>query len=274
MATRIILGTFSVVAAFTLVAVFGWKALLSGFMLIIASAFFFSKRFSIAWGVLVILAIGQFLNPAIDGGRESILRGRCHSNLHTIGHGIFDYENELGTLPPPFSVDSSGAPLHSWRVLILPYIGERDLYEQIDLDVPWDHEFNKPFHNKMPDVFCCGAVQYHSKWHTKGNSTNYVAIVDSQSCWTAAGRKFSEIVDDPSSTVLVLESESNRVPWMAPIDPTLDRLRSLADFDTPHTYGHCFSMGGNVQLIDFSNYANAEIPKFFRIDDGPPVVAE
>ena len=40
----------------------------------------------------------------------------------------------------------------SWRVGLLPHIGEQALYERFKLDEPWDSEHNKPLIEKMPEV--------------------------------------------------------------------------------------------------------------------------
>jgi len=79
------------------------------------------------------------------------------NNLKLIGTAIQKYSETNGwTLPPAILFDAEdGRALHSWRVLILPYLGEEEkaLYEQIRLDEPWDSEWNARFHNRMPEVF-------------------------------------------------------------------------------------------------------------------------
>lgn len=78
-------------------------------------------------------------------------------NLKLIGTAIQKYSETNGlTLPPAILFDAEdGRALHSWRVLILPYLGEAEkaLYEQIRLDEPWDSKWNARFHNRMPEVF-------------------------------------------------------------------------------------------------------------------------
>jgi hypothetical protein len=44
-------------------------------------------------------------------------------------------------------------PLLSWRVAILPYIGEADLFAEFDLTKPWDAAPNLALLNRMPEVF-------------------------------------------------------------------------------------------------------------------------
>ena len=54
-----------------------------------------------------------------------------------------NYEAQHGCFPPAYSVDKDGRPLHSWRVLLLPYLDEEELYKQLRLDEPWDSPHNK-----------------------------------------------------------------------------------------------------------------------------------
>lgn len=75
------------------------------------------------------------------------------ARLHTIAAALLAYQEEHGTLPPAYSVDLRGKPLHSWRVLILPYLGEEELYSKFALNEPWDSETNAPLQNEAPNVY-------------------------------------------------------------------------------------------------------------------------
>ena len=48
----------------------------------------------------------------------------CTTNLRCLALAMRLYEKEHGTLPPACTLDSEGRPLQSWRVLLLPYLGE------------------------------------------------------------------------------------------------------------------------------------------------------
>lgn len=58
------------------------------------------------------------------------------------------YRLDHGTWPPAFTVDSTGKPLHNWRVLLLPYLGHSDLFQKIRLNEPWDSPYNCQFHKE------------------------------------------------------------------------------------------------------------------------------
>ena len=108
---------------------------------------------------------GDALNYANKNAKQfdRLIRGfsqrkRCMANLLKISCAAEDYYAAVKEPLPPYIADPSGAPLHSWRVLLLPYLGEQKLYEQIKLDEPWDSEWNRQFHKRMPDCYCCPAL--------------------------------------------------------------------------------------------------------------------
>src|SRR6185369_10152185 len=57
-----------------------------------------------------------------------------------------------GRLPADI-LDKNGKPLLSWRVEILPYIEQDNLYKLFKLDEPWDSENNKAASQLMIKVF-------------------------------------------------------------------------------------------------------------------------
>ncbi|MDO4574666.1 MAG: DUF1559 domain-containing protein [Planctomycetia bacterium] len=77
--------------------------------------------------------------------REKLARIGCAVRLYQSEHG--------GQLPPAVTTDATGKPLHTWRVLLLPYLGEKALFDQIRLEEPWDSAWNRQFHAQIPDMF-------------------------------------------------------------------------------------------------------------------------
>ncbi len=64
--------------------------------------------------------------------------------LQILGFALRAYCDETGALPSARATDKNGKPTHSWRVRLLPFLGEdeRALYAQIRLDEPWDGAWN------------------------------------------------------------------------------------------------------------------------------------
>jgi WD40 repeat protein len=115
----------------------------------------------------------------------------------------------------------TGKPLLSWRVAILPIIGQMDLYKQFHLDEPWDSPHNIKLLDKMPDVFAIDPKQ-------KGTTTVFQVFVGKdapfppdQPILYPAG-----FADGTSRTILVAEA-AEAVPWTKPEDLTYDATQAL-----------------------------------------------
>ena len=65
------------------------------------------------------------------------------NNLRQIALALQSYHQANGCFPPAYVADKNGKPMHSWRVLILPYLGFDDLYKAYDFTEPWDGPNNK-----------------------------------------------------------------------------------------------------------------------------------
>jgi hypothetical protein len=108
--------------------------------------------------------------------------------------------------------------LHSWRVLILPYLGHAALYNSLDLTQPWDSPANARHLAAMPREFACPADA------VRGSTlTNYVAVVGERCVFRGAEPvKISEISDGVSNTILVGEVAGANIPWMKPDDLSVE----------------------------------------------------
>jgi hypothetical protein len=90
-------------------------------------------------------------------------RAQSAEKLKKIGLAIHDYaeasESRLelcvsGTNAKGKPIKLVGEkPLLSWRVAMLPFLGEVELYKQFKLDEPWDSEHNKKLIAKMPKIY-------------------------------------------------------------------------------------------------------------------------
>ena len=99
----------------------------------------------------------QLIRPAVTSVRVNARRSVCHSQVTRLLRALDAYQRDHGTLPPAYSVDAQGKPLHSWRVLLLPYLGAeaQALYFQLKLDEPWDSPHNQPYSVRTPEFFLC-----------------------------------------------------------------------------------------------------------------------
>jgi Protein of unknown function (DUF1559) len=104
--------------------------------------------------------------------------------------------------------------MHSWRVLILPYIGQEDLYKEYRFDEPWDGPNNRKLASRMPRTFAL-----HGEDRPGNTTTNYLAVVGPETIWQGpVGVPQEAIKDGLSNTILIVENAGAGVHWMEPRD--------------------------------------------------------
>ncbi|MCL2346811.1 MAG: DUF1559 domain-containing protein, partial [Planctomycetaceae bacterium] len=190
--------------------------------------------------------------PAVQAAREAIHRVECVSNMQRITIAMLLYHADHGTLPPACTVDANGKPLQSWRVLLLPYLGEKEkaLFAQIRLDEPWDSEHNRQFHDKMPAIYQCPTTA--KKNGNKPGETNYTVIVGDKTPFdrSGSGKKLSDFGPESADMVLVTETRQ-AVNWMNPAsDVTFEQAKTGINGtpENPCAIGSWHSGGCNVGL--------------------------
>jgi prepilin-type processing-associated H-X9-DG protein len=198
-------------------------------------------EFLAALAVLALLV--AFLMPATRSARPAARRMQCSSNLKQIALALHNYEQAHGMMPPGFTTDAAGRPLHSWRTLILPHLDLDDLYQTIDLSKPWDDPANAKARETPVPVFHCPEAT------GPRNTTTYLAIVAPDGCFApGTARRPAEIKDARGSTLMVIEAgEEAAVPWMAPADAGESLVMGLGPATKLHHAG-----GTNVALVDGS----------------------
>jgi hypothetical protein len=159
------------------------------------------------------IAIGLLI-PAVQKVREAAARTQSMNNLKQIALAMHNYHDSNGTLPPAYTVDKNGKPLLSWRVLILPYIEQENIYKQFHLDEPWDSEHNKPLSALVLKVYRSPVSQ------APLNMTTYLTVRGKDTAFPGAkGIKLTEITDGTSNTIMIVEaSDKKAVPWAKPDD--------------------------------------------------------
>src|SRR5205807_8143584 len=79
-----------------------------------------------AFLAIVLLAL---LLPAVQAVMPFRLkRTLCRWNLMQIGFALHQYHDEYGSFPPAYIADEQGRPIHSWRMLLLPYMDAQPRY--------------------------------------------------------------------------------------------------------------------------------------------------
>jgi hypothetical protein len=186
------------------------------------SAFFLTRsRFSEAFfAILFGVAFTCLLLPAAQGPRINSRSASCNTNLRYLALALHQYHDTYGSFPPAYIADADGKPMHSWRILLLPYIDQRNLYKQYRFDEPWDGPNNIALVNgpSWPRLYGCPS----SNWN---GETNYVAVVGPQTIWPGTNTtKISDIKDGTPNTILLVEVHNSGIHWMEPRDLDISQM--------------------------------------------------
>ncbi len=159
--------------------------------------------------------LASLLLPAVQKVRLAAARTQSMKNLHQLALAMHNYHDTYKTFPPFASHDKQGKPLLSWRVHVLPYLEQEELYKQFRLDEPWDSAHNKKLIPRMPKVF-------HSPLQKQEDpgQTFFLVPVGKDTIFSGPeGMKIQEIPDGTSNTIMILEAnDDSAVIWTKPVD--------------------------------------------------------
>lgn len=219
-------------------------------------------------GIIAVLFL--LLLPATRRAGPAARRMQCSNNLKQIGLALHSYQDEYGALPPAYTVDADGKPLHSWRTLILPFLEQEPLYKKIDLSKPWDDPANKVAFDAGVPYYACPSTTGH------GSQTVYLAVSIPGGCFKPTEpRRFSEITDGLNQTIMVLEvDEKQAVHWMSPTDSIdFNFLKPKSGTRLQHPQGtQAVFVDGSVHFLSTS--LNPETLQALITIDGKDVVGD
>jgi hypothetical protein len=160
--------------------------------------------------------------PVLRLAGVSVQKMSCQANIERIAQALRQYEIDHGTLPPAFIPDAAGKPMHSWRVLILPQLGEHGLHARYRFDEPWDGPANSQLLKQMPEVYGCPA---DPDARAKGE-TSYMVLVGPRTLFPGSTPVATrQVRDDHALTILVAEVPVAGTAWMQPKDLDATRMK-------------------------------------------------
>jgi len=220
------------------------------------------------------IALLDFSKPFL-AARHAAERTQSMNHVKQIGLAMHMFHDTYRRLPPAVLAQTTEqwqeAKPYSWRVALLPFLGQAPLYEQYRFDEPWDSPANLKVLEKMPDVYRAAGDPPDS------TSTSYFVLVGPGTVFSEGGPmprskgvQFREIRDGMSNTLLVVEAKRS-VPWTKPEDIPYDPAKPL-----PELGGH-FEGGFLAALCDGSvrflpkDLDEAVLRKLIEKADGQPV---
>lgn len=201
----------------------------------------------------VIVAVLRYGSPALSSMQTARLRAQNLRNIERIAAALNAYAADHGSYPPPQINAPDGTPLHSWRVLILPYLGEEDLFNQYDMNQPWDSPGNQTLAPQIPKVYRPPGEP------VIGFEAGYSLVVGPGTLfppalphgWQTLGPR--DVVDNPGQTLLVVQSQpvpSAWTSWTQPGDLDVRQMQGTVGAAPGREIGGGTQPGAVVATVD------------------------
>lgn len=187
--------------------------------------------------------VKHFSNEIVTHFRHSGDRTRSVNNLKQIGLALHSHHDVYKRMPAAGIGDRDGKPLLSWRVAILPFIEQQQLYQQFDLNQPWDHPTNKKLIAKMPAIYMVPGAD------AKEGETNYRVFVGPNTMFgERMGVRFTDVTDGTSNTFMVVEARDATI-WTKPDDLPFDGKGALPKLGVTGDGFNALLADGSVRFV-------------------------
>lgn len=240
--------------------------------------------------VVSMMCLIGLLLPAYSSVSEAARRVMCVNQMKQIALALQNYHSANGSFPPAYIADKNGKPMHSWRVLILPYMEYDSLYKQYNFNEPWDGPNNKKLLAMRPYDYACPS---DPKARAPGAThTSYVAVVGPTAAWTGAKSRKIGPADFPGGTrrtIMVVEVADSGIAWTEPRDFSLDVLGTADAKSSPlsvsskhfqeESFFFTYDRGpgafaamadGSVTYLPPANLSTENLRQLLQVDGYPP----
>jgi prepilin-type N-terminal cleavage/methylation domain-containing protein len=144
--------------------------------------------------IAIIAILVAMLLPAVQQVREAARKSQCQDHLHNLVIALHDYEINASIYPPGgFREGVNQGNALSWHAMILPYIEQKPLYDQLNFNfTSYNQNANKQYALEVIDLFLCpSGNQTHTgntgeHWTASGNNqrtttTHYYGVMGPKS---------------------------------------------------------------------------------------------
>jgi hypothetical protein len=197
------------------------------------------REIIVLWAGLVLSGLGCGTSSSTGGGggyldvqakaKQKADETTAVNNLKQIGLALHGYHNMNMQFPGP---PEQGKAMLSWRVHILPFLEQTNLYRQFKLNEPWDGPNNKKLLEMMPAIYL--DPRFQKKEESPGETYFLGFGGDGGVLGQPGGTSLVAILNANGvySTFLVVEA-GDPVPWTKPEELHVDEKGALPALGGP-----------------------------------------
>jgi hypothetical protein len=144
--------------------------------------------------------------------------------LSAIGVGVKAYRDKHRTMPPAYLADKQGKPLLSWRVALLPYLGQQDLYKRFHLDESWDGAHNRQLIPLIPQVYQDPEApdRYATPAKDAAGKTTFLLLRGPKTIYADPAPPMPQTFEEWLKIIVVVVAQNRSVPWTKPEEFTYE----------------------------------------------------
>ncbi|MFM7842632.1 MAG: DUF1559 domain-containing protein [Planctomycetota bacterium] len=167
------------------------------------------------------------LSQGMVGAQGAANRVQGINNLKQLALAMHNFHDAYRTFPGQATIAADGKKLLSWRVHLLPFLEQGELYKQFRLNEPWDSEHNKALIGKMPATF--KSPRSTAEMAAQGLTTYVAPIAKGTIMGDDKPNSMSAILDGTSNTILFVDALPEKaVIWTKPDDLPVDEKAPFA----------------------------------------------
>ena len=170
----------------------------------------FLKTTLVFASLLVLPIVAFWLGWRVNEVWRTTRDCRSEGRLSQIRLALLLYHEEHGAFPPTKYQAKPGGPIHSWRVLLLPYttLDYRERYSSYDFSQEW---------NSPSNLQALGGMPFFGYFNMNGDNdiAHYLAIGDEDD-WPSRKPLRSFLVTKGKDRFLLVEYPESNIHWMEP----------------------------------------------------------
>jgi prepilin-type N-terminal cleavage/methylation domain-containing protein/prepilin-type processing-associated H-X9-DG protein len=244
---------------------------------------------------IIAVLIGMLL-PAVQKVREAANRTSCQNNLHQIGIALHSYHDGQGSFPSGYRCQPQANPDYTspgwgWAALLLPYVEQGNLAQQISFNLPVEHPSNLAARTMIVKLYVCpsdrstGVFTITDKNNTplaQAATNSYAAchgigvdldeeLDDFNGMFSRNSKiRFADVTDGTSNTIAIGERGSffTQTPWAGAVSFSTTRITPGAPINNPTAIEDAPTQTLVHVAVHTLNDPNADPEDFFTPHNG------